>query len=293
MLYTNYKIYIMYIVEKYNRLFEGEIQMFNNKKFKWMATLAATGALLAACGTDDSSDSSTSTGDSDDKAETTKYIAGTEATFAPFEYMDDKGNIIGIDKEIIDAIAEEMGVEIEMQHVGWDPVFEGVKGGTLDLGASGITITPERAEQFDFTDPYYEATQLIVVKGDSTIESLADLEGQKISVQVNTTGHIAAKKAFGETSPNISPFENLPTAILETLNGGTAATIGDNAVVYEYIKNNPNQDLKIIEDEAFEKEEYGFMVKKGNKELLDILNEGLQKIKENGKLKEITGQDFE
>ena len=264
-----------------------------NKKFKWMSTLVVGAALLAACGADDkeNTDSSTSSGGSDTE-ETKKFVAGTEATFAPFEYMDDKGNIVGIDKDILDAIAAEMGVEIEMKHVGWDPVFEGVKGGTLDFGASGITITPERAEQFDFTDPYYEATQLIVVPEDSTIESLADLEGKKISVQINTTGHIAAKKAFGETSPNISPFENLPTAILETLNGGTVATIGDNAVVLEYIKNNPDQKLKVIEDEAFEKENYGFMVKKGNEELLNLLNEGLQKIKENGKLKEITGQEI-
>ena len=264
-----------------------------NKKFKWMASLVVGAALLAACGADEgNTDSTTSSGGSDSE-ETAKYIAGTEATFAPFEYMDDKGNIVGIDKDILDAIAEEMGIEIEMKHVGWDPVFEGVKGGTLDLGASGITITPERAEQFDFTEPYYEATQLIVVPEDSKVESLADLEGKKVSVQINTTGHIAAKKAFGETSPNISPFENLPTAILETLNNGTEATIGDNAVVLEYLKNNPDQKLKVIEDGAFEKENYGFMVQKGNEELLKILNEGLQKIKDNGKLKEITGQEIE
>lgn len=265
-----------------------------NKKFKWMASLVVGAALLAACGADDdkSSGSSTSSGGSETE-ETEKYIAGTEATFAPFEYMDDKGNIVGIDKDILDAIAAEMDIEIEMTHVGWDPVFEGVKGGTLDLGASGITITKERAEQFDFTEPYYEATQLIVVPEDSEIESLADLEGKKVSVQINTTGHIAAKKAFGEMSPNISPFENLPTAILETLNGGTVATIGDNTVVNEYMKNNPDQKLKVIEDETFEKEHYGFMVKKGNEELLNILNEGLQKIKDNGKLKEITSQEIE
>ena len=88
-------------------------------------------------------------------------------------------------------------------------------------------------------------------------------------------------------------FESQPIAIQEMLNGNVDAPIGDNAVVYEYIKAHPDQKLKVIEDDAFEKEYYGFMVQKGNKELLDKLNEGLKKIKENGKLKEITGIDFQ
>lgn len=250
------------------------------KHFKWVTVLATTAALLAACGTDE--------------AETTAggkkvFVAGTEATFAPFEYMDEKGNVQGIDKELMDAIAAEMDVEIEMKNVGWDSVFEGIKGGTVDIGASAITITEKRQQDYDFTTPYFEATQLIVVKSDSNIKSLADLEGKKVSVQINTTGHEAAKKAFGEMNPDIAAFENLPTAILEMLNGSVDATIADNAVVYEYMKNNPDKDLKVIEDTAFEKEQYGFMVKKGNEELLKVLNEGLEKLEANGKLAEITG----
>lgn len=222
-----------------------------------------------------------------------KILVGTEATFAPFEYMDDKGNIIGIDVDILDAIFEELGMEYEIRHVGWDPVFQQVQNGELDMGASGITITDERKQTFDFTNPYFEATQVIVVTEDSEIESAEDLKGKKVSVQINLTGHQAAKKLLGETSPDILAYENLPLAIQEVINGTTAAAIGDNAVVYEYIKNNPNVKLKVIEDDAFDKEYYGFMVKKGNTELLNLLNEGLQKIKENGKLAEITGQEIE
>ena len=261
--------------------------MFKKGLFKVVAPLAAAAMLLTACGADDSSNSSSS-GD-----EITKLVAGTEATFAPFEYMDESGEIVGIDREILDAIAEETGVEIEMRNVGWDPLFSQVKNNEIEVGASAITINDKRKETYDFTVPYFEATQVIVVKNDSTVESLADLDGQKISVQINTTGHEAAKKAFGETSTNIAAFENLPVALLEVINGSTAAAIGDNAVVYEYLKNNPNADLKVIEDETFEKEYYGLMVKKGNKEVLDILNEGSEVIKENGKLDEITGQELE
>lgn len=244
-----------------------------------LVPFTAAAMILGACGADD--------GKTGDGGETKKFVAGTEATFAPFEYMNEKGEIIGIDKEILDAIAEETDVEIEMQNVGWDPLFAQVKNKEIEIGASAITINDKRKVEYDFTAPYYEATQVIVVKEGSSIKSLADLEDKKISVQINTTGHEAAKKQFGETNKNISAFENLPVAILEVINGSTDAAIGDNAVVYEYIKNNPDAKLTVIEDKAFEKEYYGLMVKKGNKEVLDTLNEGLEKMKENGKLDEI------
>ncbi|WP_342468713.1 basic amino acid ABC transporter substrate-binding protein [Ureibacillus sp. FSL K6-3587] len=254
--------------------------------------LMAFAFVLAACGAgDEKSSGNSDSGESGLKDK--KILVGTEATFAPFEYMDDKGNIVGIDKDIIDAIFNELGMDYEMRHVGWEAVFQQVQNGELDMGASGITITKERKETFDFTEPYFEATQVIVVTEDSPIESAKDLEGKKVSVQINSTGHQAAKKLLGETNPNILAYENLPLAIQEVINGTAQAAIGDNAVVYEYLKNNPNAKLKVIEDDAFEKEYYGLMVKKGNKELLDLLNEGLQKIKENGKLAEITGQELE
>lgn len=250
--------------------------------------------VLAACGTGNKSNSSDDTADSGETGFNGKtLLVGTEATFAPFEYLDDSGKVVGIDVDILDAICEEMGCNYEFRNVGWESVFQQVKNGELDLGASGITITDDRKESFDFTDPYFEATQVIVVKEDSPIESAEDLKDKKISVQINSTGHHAANKLLGKTNPNILAYENLPLAIQEVINGSTDAAIGDNAVVYEYLKNNPNAKLKVIEDDAFEKEYYALMVKKGNKELLDFLNEGLKKIKENGKLAEITGQELE
>lgn len=262
--------------------------MKKRKLFLSVFVLAVVSFVLAACG---SSDDSSSGSDSDGGKK--KITGGTEATFAPFESLDDKGNIVGIDVDILDAISEELGIEYELKHVGWDPVFEKVRSGELDFGASGITVTKKRLESFDFTDPYYEATQVIVVKEDSPITSAKDLEGKKISVQINTTGHEAAKKLYGETNKNISAFENLPLAIQKVIDGATDAAIGDNAVVAEYLKNNPNKGLKVIEDDAFDKEYYAIMVKKGNKETLDLLNEGIKKIKEDGKLKEITGQELD
>ncbi|MGN7477943.1 basic amino acid ABC transporter substrate-binding protein [Solibacillus silvestris] len=262
--------------------------MFKTNKMLAAMLLIALSVVLAACGTADEKTSS-STGDN----KYAKLLVGTEATFAPFESMNDKGEIVGIDVDIMKAIGEEVGSEVEFRNVGWEPVFQQITNGELNLGASGITITDERKQTYDFTDPYYEATLMIVVKEDSPITTLDELKDKKLSVQINTTGHEAAKKLQGMSSSNILAYENQPIAFQEVINGATAAAIGDNAVVLEYLKNNPKSGLKAIESDQFEKEYYGFMVKKGNTELLDHLNEGLKKIKENGKLEEITGQKID
>lgn len=262
--------------------------MFKNNKMFTMMLLVALSIVLAACGT---SDDNTSGADAEGKF--AKLLVGTEATFAPFESMNDKGEIVGIDVDIMNAIGEAVGSEVEFRNVGWEPVFQQITNGELELGASGITITDERKQTYDFTDPYYEATLMIVVKEDSPITTLEELKDKKISVQINTTGHEAAKKLQGISSSKTLAYENQPIAFQEVINGAVAASIGDNAVVLEYLKNNPDSGLKAIESDQFEKEYYGFMVKKGNTELLNLLNDGLAKIKENGKLEEITGQKID
>ncbi|SOC17130.1 amino acid ABC transporter substrate-binding protein (PAAT family) [Ureibacillus xyleni] len=268
--------------------------MFKKKgMFKLGMLLTASSLMLAACGTSESDTKVSTSGDAGEGEKITKIVAGTEATFAPFEYMNDKGEVVGLDVDILNAMTEELGIEYEIRNVGWEPVFQQVQNGELDFGASGITITEERKETFDFTEPYHEATQVLVVKEDSSVTSAEDVKGKKVSVQINSTGHVAAKDLLGETNPDIMAYENLPIAIQEVINGTAEAAIGDNAVVFEYLKNNPDAKLKVIEDDAFAKEYYAFMVKKGNKEVLDILNEGLQKIKDSGKLAEITGQELE
>lgn len=265
--------------------------MLKKKKlFTFITPIAAASIILAACGTGDESSGSGSSSDDG----TTKIVGGTEATFAPFESMDDNGNIVGIDVDVLDAISEEMGFDYELKNVGWEPVFSQITTGELDFGAAGITITKERKETYDFTDPYFEATLMIVVPEDNTdINSIEDLEGKKVAVQINSTSHVAAQKVLGQTNPNILAYESQPIAYQEVINGAADAAIGDNTVIMEYLKNNPDAPIKTIEDDSFEKEYYGLMVKKGNTEVLNLLNDGLKKIKENGKLAEITGQEIE
>lgn len=266
--------------------------MLKKKKLLSLITpLAAASIILAACGTSEETGTNGSTGEEGEGG--TKLVVGTDAAYAPFESFDDSGKIVGIDVDVVNAIGEEVGVDFEINNVAWEPLFQQVTNGEVDLGVSAITITEERKETYDFTEPYYEATQLIVTKEDSDIASLADLKDKKIGVQINTTGHYAAQDLQGKTSTSILPYETTPIAIQEVINGTVDAAIGDNAVILEYIKNNPDSKLKSIEDDSFEKEYYGLMVKKGNEEVLDLLNEGIEKLKETGKLAEITGQEIE
>lgn len=247
-------------------------------------------ALLLGCGGQNDKEAEADSADDaseDEKIE--KLVVGTDATYAPMESMDKNGEIVGIDIDIVKALAEAVGIEVEFKNVGWEPLFPAVDSGEVDFAVSSITITDERSENFDFTDPYYVANQLILVEEGSDVEAFKDLEDERISVQINTTGHIVAKELLGETSANIVAAETMPLAISEMLNGNADAAVGDNSTVNEYMKNNPDVDVKTIEDDSFEKEYYGLMVKKGNTEVLDLLNEGISKIKEDGTLEEISG----
>jgi polar amino acid transport system substrate-binding protein len=226
---------------------------------------------------------------SSDESGKKKYIVGTDAAYAPMEYMNDKGEIVGYDIDFVKALAEEAGIEVEFRNVSWDPLFDAVKNSEVDFAVSSISITDKRKESHDFSDPYFTAYQLILVPEDSDITSFEDLKGKKVSVQISTTGHEVVKGLLGETSPDILAFETMPLAISEMVNGGADACVGDSPVIREYIKNNPNVKFRTIRDSSFQDEYYGLMVKKGNQELLDLLNNGIKKLKEKGKLEEIFG----
>src|SRR5690625_4993064 len=174
----------------------------------WSITmvLMAVSAILFACGGDDEASPA-------DDGEITKLVVGTDATYAPMEYMDEGGEIVGIDIDIVDAIAEELGIEVEYKNIGWEPLFPAVDNDEVDFAVSSITITDEREESYDFTDPYYIANQLILVPEGSDISSFAELEDKKVSAQINTTGHIAVQKLLGETNSNILAAETMPLAI--------------------------------------------------------------------------------
>ncbi|MGM7724026.1 basic amino acid ABC transporter substrate-binding protein [Metabacillus sp. Hm71] len=244
--------------------------------------------VLSACGTSQE----TSGGESSDGGEKKEKLrVVTEANYAPFEYQD-KGEVVGFDIDFIKAVAEEAGYEVEVVNVGWDPLFVEIKDKIADIGLSAITINDDRKQTYDFSVPYFLSTNKILVPEDSDIKSAEDLKGKVIAVQTGTTGQEAVDSIVGKNNPNVKKFENNNLAIMELNSGGADAVVADNTVVEEYVENNPDKKLKVVEDaDNFAAEYYGLMFPKGS-ELKAEFDEAINKILDNGKYTEIYNEWF-
>ena len=242
------------------------------KKLKLVTTLMVVGLLLllSACGTSKNEDSG---------KKTLRVV--TDAAYAPFEYQQ-KGKVVGFDVDFVNAVAKEAGYKVNIEHVGWDPIFVEIKNKTADFAVSAITITPERQQTYDYTVPYFLSKNEILVPKGSSIKSAKDLAGKKIAVQNGTTGQAVVEKLFGTNNANLKKFENNNLAILELKNGGVDAVVADNSVVETYVKNNPKDNLEFIEDNAaFENEFYGLLLPKGS-ELKGDLDKAVKAVIDNG-----------
>ena len=217
--------------------------------------------------------------------------AAAEATFAPFEYQGDSGEVEGFDADIIKAIGEAEGIEVNMKHMDWDGLFPALQADDINVVISAMTITDDRKKVVDFSDPYFEATQIIAIQKDSKIASLEELVGKPVGVQQNTTGQFAVEGLEGVNNDDIKKYPTAPDALMNLQNGLVEAVVGDAPVVLNYIKSNPDCGLKTITDD-FEKEYYGIALNKGDEELLEKINEGLAKIKEDGTYDEIYKKYF-
>lgn len=219
------------------------------------------------------------------------WVVGTNAEYPPFEYQQG-GEIVGFDIDIIKAIGEVSGIEVKVEHMGWDPMFDAIDKGKADVAVGAITIREDRKQLYDFSEPYFDAKQLILVPQDSSVTTLENLQGKKIGVQSATTGEKAVQDKFGLTYEGLKGYEDTPSAVDDLINGRLDAVVADNAVVLEYAKKIGDKGFKIIDDPAFAAEHYGIMVKKGNAETLKLINDGYAKIKENGKFDEIYEKYF-
>lgn len=207
------------------------------------------------------------------------YKVGTEPTFQPFEYKDlETDEIIGFDIDLIKAIAEESGIKVEIQSLGFDALIQAVQSGTIDIVAAGMTIDEERSKQVDFTAPYINAGLAIAVaKSNETIKSEADLKGAAVAVQIGTTGAMTANKLKDEgIVAKVLTYDTIDVLMAELTKGTVDAVINDAQVTQAFIKNG-HSDIKIV-GEQMSVEQYGFAVKKGNAELLAKLNSGLEKV---------------
>ena len=183
---------------------------------------------------------------------------------------------------MVNAAAAKAGIQVKFVNTPWEGIFNALGQGDRDMIASSVTITNERKQTMDFTNPYFDAVQLIAVKDNTKIAKFSDLKKAKIGVQTGTTGDEAVTKLLGKTSTAIKRFESTPLALKELEAGGVDAVVADNGVVIHYVANNPGSKFKTVADKVFVPEQYGFAVKKGNAELLGKMNEGIAGIKADG-----------
>ncbi len=256
------------------------------KKKIALSALALTAVMmLGACGggggggSTGTSSASAGGGSSSDK----ELLVGLEATYAPFEFQEN-GEVVGFSPDVLKAIGENQGLKMRFIDTPWEGIFATLGTGDRDIISSSVTITDERKQIVDFTDPYFEATQMIVTLADNQgIKSFADLKERTVSVQSSTTGDLIMQKLQGEQSTNIKRFDQMPLAMKELLNGGVEAVVGDNGVIQNFVNNNPDVKLRTLVDDGFEKEFYGFAIRKGrDDDLLAKLNAGLAAIKADG-----------
>jgi polar amino acid transport system substrate-binding protein len=210
------------------------------------------------------------------------YAVGTDAAYAPFESQNEKGEIVGFDIDLIKAVAAKAGIEIKIVNTPWEGIFNTLAQGDRDLLVSAITITDERRQTVDFSAPYFNAHQLIVVKETSKVGKFDDLKKLKVGVQTGTTGDEVVSKLLGKTSTNVRRFESTPLALKELESGGVDAVVADNGVVVNYVTNNQGAKFGMVNDSAFQPEQYGIAVRKGNAELLDRINKALADLKADG-----------
>ena len=234
------------------------------------------------------SDASTSTGDASsagDASFTTveegKLIMATNATFPPYEMTTDSGEFEGIDIDTAKAIADKLGLELQIDDMDFDAALLSVQQGKADIAMAGVTVTDERKAVMDFSDSYATGIQSIIVPNDSDIASPDDLAGKKIGTQRGTTGYIYCSDDFGDDA--VVAYDNGLTAVQALNNGQVDAVVSDNAPAKEYVAANPG--LKVL-DTSYAEEDYAIGMAKGSS-LEAAVNAALEELKADGTLQAI------
>jgi polar amino acid transport system substrate-binding protein len=266
----------------------------NTRRFLQTSAVLAAAFVLAACGkkAEPPAPAAAPVASAPAPAPVKVYNVGTDAAYAPFESQNEKGEIVGFDIDVVTAVAKKAGVEVKFVNTPWEGIFNALGQGDRDLVVSAVTITEERKQTMDFSDPYFDAAQLIAVKESSKIAKFADLKKLKVGVQTGTTGDEAVTKLLGKNSTNVKRFESTPLALKELESGGVDAVVADNGVVVHYVANNPGGKFKTVSDKEFVPEQYGIALKKGNAELLALVNKGLADIKADGTYDQIYTKYF-
>ena len=257
------------------------------KFFALVLTLAMTLSLAACGGNDAPAEENTDGGANTETQEpagdagiTTveegKLVLSTNAEFAPYEMLDDSGNPIGIDMEVGAAIAEKLGLELQIEDMGFDAALLAVQNGQSDIAMAGITVDEERLEVMDFTDSYATGVQVVIVKEGSDV-TLDNLGEKTIGTQMGTTGFIYCTDDYGED--HVIGYETGAVAIQALVNGQIDAVVIDNLPAQSYVE--ANEGLTILDTE-YAVEDYAIAVAKGNTALLEAVNAAMAELKADG-----------
>ena len=253
------------------------------------STASSEAASSEAASSEETSEaaSSEAASESADAAELTTVTAGkltmsTNAAFPPYEMTADDGSFEGIDIDVAAAIADKLGLELQVDDMDFDAALLAAQNGKSDMVMAGVTVTDERQKVMDFSDTYAEGIQSIIVPEGSDIASVDDLAGKTIGTQRGTTGYIYCTDDFGEDS--VVAYDNGLTAVQALNNGQVDAVVIDNAPAKEFVA--ANTGLKIL-DTAYAQEDYAIGVAKGNTALLDAINGALEELQADGTLQSI------
>lgn len=210
-----------------------------------------------------------------------ELVLVTEAGFAPYEYYED-GEIVGVDIDIAKEIAKELGKELVIKDVSFDFVINEVKSGKADFAAAGISITPERAEEVDFTMEYTTSNQVVVVKKDSSIKNFDDIKNKKIAVQLGTVADLYVEENYKNAT--VVSHKKYLSAVEDVKTGKADCIIMDELPAKAIVAENDN--LKILDGVLFQ-DKYGMIVKKGNDELKDQINKVLERMVNDGTIDDL------
>lgn len=209
-----------------------------------------------------------------------EIIMVTEAGFAPYEYYEN-GEIVGVDVAIAEEIAKELGKKLVVKNIDFDSIVSELKSGKADFAAAGMSITEERKKQVDFTIEYVTSNQVVVVKKDSSLNDITQLDGKRIAVQLGTVGDSYVTENYKNSE--INRQKKFLVAAEAVKNNKADCIVMDQIPAQQLVSQNP--ELKILDGILF-KDSYGMAVKKGNTELLDKMNTVLQKLIDEGKIEE-------
>ena len=216
------------------------------------------------------------------------WVIATDTVFKPFEYTDASGSFVGIDVDIVAAIAEDQGFKYELKSLGWDAAIAACQSGQADGMIAGASITEKRkASGWTFSDGYYDSNQTLTVPVDSDITGFADLSGKMVAVKTGTQGATYAESLKDEYGFDLTYFEDSPTMYQAVLGGQCVGCFEDTPIMKASIKDG-DLALKVLDDTASDPAPYGFAIfSEDSQELLDMFNKGLADIKANGKYDEI------